>query len=75
MPAAPRVRTTRASWWERAFIVPYWVNFHAEHHLFMHVPCWKLPALHRAVRATEPGKRMEVARSYAAVMREATSRR
>jgi len=41
-------RTTRASWWERAFIAPYWVNFHAEHHLFMHVPCWKLPRLHRA---------------------------
>ena len=65
-------RTTRASWWERAFIAPYWVNFHAEHHLFMHVPCWKLPALHRAVRATEPGRRMEVAPGYAAVMREAT---
>ncbi|HEV2081685.1 MAG TPA: fatty acid desaturase family protein [Brevundimonas sp.] len=67
-------RTTRASWWERAFIAPYWVNFHAEHHLFMHVPCWKLPALHRAVRATEPGKRIEVAPGYAAVMREATAR-
>lgn len=65
-------RTTRASWWERAFIAPYWVNFHAEHHLFMHVPCWKLPTLHRAVRATEPGKRMEVAPGYVAVMREAT---
>ncbi len=67
-------RTTRAGWWERAFIAPYWVNFHAEHHLFMHVPCWKLPALHRAVRATEPGRRMEVAPGYATVMREATER-
>jgi fatty acid desaturase len=66
-------RTTRASWWERAFIAPYWVNFHAEHHLFMHVPCWKLPALHRAVRATEPGQRMEVARGYVAVLAEASS--
>jgi fatty acid desaturase len=68
-------RTTRASWWERAFIAPYWVNFHAEHHLFMHVPCWKLPALHRAVRGTEPGRRMEVAPGYLGVMREATRRR
>lgn len=67
-------RTTRAGWWERAFIAPYWVNFHAEHHLFMHVPCWKLPALHRAVRATEPGRRMEVAPGYVAVMREATGK-
>jgi fatty acid desaturase len=65
-------RTTRASWWERAFIAPYWVNFHAEHHLFMHVPCWKLPALHRAVRGTPQGARMEVAGGYLSVLREAT---
>lgn len=67
-------RTTRAAWWERAFIAPYWVNFHAEHHLFMHVPCWKLPRLHRAVRTTPQGARMEVAASYRAVLGEATRR-
>ncbi|TPW04167.1 MAG: fatty acid desaturase [bacterium] len=67
-------RTTRAAWWERAFLAPYWVNFHAEHHLFMHVPCWKLPALHRAVRATPQGDRMEVAGGYLAVLAEASSR-
>ena len=65
-------RTTRASWWERAFIAPYWVNFHAEHHLFMHVPCWKLPALHRAVRAAPQGARMEVAGGYVEVLRTAS---
>ncbi len=68
-------RTTRASWWERAFIAPYWVNFHAEHHLFMHVPCWKLPALHRAVRGKAQGERMEVAGGYAEVLRTATQQR
>lgn len=67
-------RTTRASGWERAFIAPYWVNFHAEHHLFMHVPCWNLPRLHRAIRATEPGQRMEVANGYIEVLRRAASR-
>lgn len=67
-------RTTRASWWERAFIAPYWVNFHAEHHLFMHVPCWKLPALHRAVRARPGGERMEVADGYPDVLAKASSR-
>jgi len=65
-------RTTRASWWERAFIAPYWVNFHAEHHLFMHVPCWNLPALHRAVGAAPERGRMEVANGYSEVLREAT---
>lgn len=65
-------RTTRARWWERALIAPYWVNFHAEHHLFMHVPCWNLPRLHRAVRATAPGARMEVADGYVSVLRQTT---
>lgn len=67
-------RTTRASWWERAFIAPYWVNFHAEHHLFMHVPCWKLPALHREVRSRPQGERMEVADGYLAVLAEASAK-
>ncbi|HAV50195.1 MAG TPA: fatty acid desaturase, partial [Brevundimonas sp.] len=67
-------RTTRANWLERAFIAPYWVNFHAEHHLFMHVPCWKLPALHRAVHARPEGERMEVAGGYAEVLRAASSK-
>ncbi|MBU2166879.1 MAG: fatty acid desaturase family protein [Alphaproteobacteria bacterium] len=66
-------RTTRATWLERAFIAPYWVNFHAEHHLFMHVPCWKLPALHRAVHTRPEGARMEVAGGYAEVLRAATA--
>lgn len=67
-------RTTRARWWERAFIAPYWVNFHAEHHLFMHVPCWRLPALHRAVRSKPQGGRMEVAGGYVEVLKIARGR-
>lgn len=68
-------RTTRANWLERAFIAPYWVNFHAEHHLFMHVPCWKLPTLHRAIHTRPEGARMEVAGGYAEVLKRATTRR
>jgi fatty acid desaturase len=68
-------RTTRARWWERAFIAPYWVNFHAEHHLFMHVPCWKLPALHRALRAKPQAAGMEVADGYLSVLRVAAAGR
>lgn len=67
-------RTTRARWWERAFVAPYWVNFHAEHHLFMHVPCWKLPALHRAVRDRPLGRAIEVSPSYLDVLRTVTTR-
>lgn len=68
-------RTTRARWWERAFIAPYWVNFHAEHHLFMHVPCWSLPRLHRAIGKKPQAQGMEVASGYLAVLKAASSRR
>lgn len=61
-------RTTRARWWERALIAPYWVNFHAEHHLFMHVPCWRLPALHRALAQKPEAGRMVTADGYGDVL-------
>lgn len=67
-------RTTGASWWERALIAPYWVNFHAEHHLFMHVPCWNLPALNRAIARTPKAVGMERAPNYVSVVRTATGR-
>lgn len=43
--------------------------------MFMHVPCWKLPALHRAVHARPESERMEVAGGYGEVLRAATARR
>ena len=45
-------RTTEAGWLARALIAPYFVNYHAEHHLFMSVPCYRLPAIHRALVAS-----------------------
>ena len=65
-------RTTRASWWERALIAPYWVNFHAEHHLFMWVNSYKLPALHQKLGEKGVLGRMEVAPGYLSVLREAS---
>jgi len=40
-------RTTRAGLVERALIAPYYVNYHCEHHMFMHLPCYNLPRAHR----------------------------
>ena len=68
-------RTTRACWWERAFIAPYWVNFHAEHHLFMWVNSYKLPALHEKLREKGVLDRMEVASGYLSVLCEASGKR
>jgi fatty acid desaturase len=67
-------RTTRANWLERLFVAPYWVNYHLEHHLFMFVPCWRLPAAHRALLAAGLRGRMEIQPGYGAVLRLATSR-
>jgi fatty acid desaturase len=67
-------RTTRANWLERLLVAPYRVNYHLEHHLFMFVPCWRLPAAHRALLAAGWGARMEIQPGYRAVLRLATSR-
>lgn len=48
--------------------------FHAALAMFMDVPCWKLPALHRAVRARLKSRRMEVAPGYLAVLARAPAR-
>jgi fatty acid desaturase len=40
----------------------------------MFVPCWRLPAAHRALLAAGLRQRMEVQPGYAAVLRLATSR-
>ena len=42
-------------------------------YVFMHVPCWKLPALHRAIRGRPQGARMEVADGYLSVLAEASA--
>jgi fatty acid desaturase len=66
-------RTTLANPVERLLIAPSWVNYHLEHHLFMFVPCWRLPAAHRLLIAGGRGPRMEVQHGYRAVLRLAAS--
>jgi fatty acid desaturase len=67
-------RTTLANPIERALIAPYWVNYHAEHHLFMYLPCYRLPEAHRLLVEKGFIKRMEVRPGYLEVMKLATSR-
>lgn len=64
-------RTTLAGPLERLFIAPYWVHYHGEHHVFMHVPCYNLPRAHRLLRSKGYGKRMIIAPSYASVLKQA----
>ncbi|SFJ64010.1 Fatty acid desaturase [Caulobacter sp. UNC279MFTsu5.1] len=67
-------RTTHANWLERALIAPYHVNFHAEHHLFMHMPCWNLPKAHRLLAAKGRTEGMLTAPGYLSVLKAASSR-
>jgi fatty acid desaturase len=67
-------RTTHANLLERIFLAPYWVNYHCEHHMFMHVPCYNLPRTHRLLAAKGVIPRMLTARSYLEVLRLASSK-
>lgn len=65
------VRTTRAGPLARLLVAPYWVNYHLEHHMVMHVPCWRLRDMHRLLLSKGLGGDMRVAPSYRAAMEEA----
>ena len=67
-------RTTQANWIERALIAPYWVNFHTEHHMFMHMPCWNLPKAHRLLVKKGLTERMLTAPGYLSVLKAASSK-
>jgi fatty acid desaturase len=64
-------RTTHANLIERALIAPYYVNYHCEHHMFMHVPCWNLPRTQRLLKAKGVLPRMLTAPGYLTVLRAA----
>jgi fatty acid desaturase len=66
-------RTTLANPIERLLIAPFWVHYHAEHHVFMHVPCYRLPALHDVLMNKDYWSRMKIAPGYVSVLREATT--
>ncbi len=68
-------RTTYANWFARAFIAPYFVNFHLEHHLLLFVPCYSLSKAHKLMLAKGYGPRMEIQRDgYLALLARASSR-
>ena len=67
-------RTTHASLFERATIAPYWVNYHCEHHMFMHLPCYRLAGAHRLLQAKGITAQMEVQPDYLSVLKQASNK-
>jgi len=68
-----QARTTHANLFERAFIAPYFVNYHCEHHMFMHVPCWNLPRVRALLASRGVTGRMEGSRGYLTVLAAASA--
>jgi fatty acid desaturase len=66
-------RTTHANWLERLLIAPYWVHFHAEHHLWMHIPCYRLEAAHKMLAEKGLTDKMEVKQGYRQILQLATA--
>lgn len=66
-------RTTLASLFERALIAPYFVNYHAEHHMMMYVPCYNLPVAHELLRRAGMHDQMTIVHGYGDVIRLVTS--
>ena len=65
-------RTTKANWLERAFIAPYHVHYHLEHHLLVNCPHYRLPRAHRFLLDKGLGEKMEIQSGYPSVIRMAT---
>ena len=65
------VRTTLAGPLARLLVAPYWVNYHLEHHMVMHVPCWKLSDMHKALMQKGLGDQMRISDSYGSALVEA----
>ena len=61
-------RTVMASFWERALIAPYFVNYHLEHHLLVSAPCYRLATAHQLLLDKGYGDRMEIKPGYAALL-------
>jgi fatty acid desaturase len=66
-------RTTIASWWERLFVAPNFVNFHLEHHLAAAVPCYRLRDFHARLQQQHVYAHTDFPTSYAAVLKSVTT--
>jgi len=64
-------RTTRAGWLARMTVAPIHVNYHLEHHVMASVPFYRLPLMHRLLRAKDA---VPVPTGYGDVLRLAASR-
>lgn len=67
-------RTTKTAWWERLLLAPYHVHYHAEHHLWMHIPCYNLARTHELLAQKGHTSKMVIAGGYSEVLETTANR-
>lgn len=63
-------RTTLVNWFERAFIAPYRVNYHLEHHLLVSCPFYRLPRVHQLLLNKGLESSMEIRHGYRDMLKQ-----
>ena len=64
-------RTTLPSWLDRIFIVPRNISYHLEHHLYPHIPFYRLPELHHCLMEQESYQQhAHITQTYSGVLQE-----
>ncbi len=66
-------RTIVPGWLERALFAPNYVNYHLEHHFMASIPCYRLPELHRLLKARGAYSGTRIFDSYLEVVRHAVT--
>ena len=65
---ADRLISIRSNPVERALVAPFYMNYHAEHHLFPGVPARRLPAVQRRLTTQPEGAPHLIRRTYASAL-------
>lgn len=66
-------RTVEAPWWQRLVFAPNGVNYHMEHHFMASVPCYRLAALRRHLKAQGALQGVPEFKGYPQVLRHAVA--
>lgn len=64
-------RTTQANWLARVTVAPHRVNYHLEHHLWMGIPSYLFPKLHRRLQEVGALQGTQQAQGYWEVLVQA----
>jgi fatty acid desaturase len=65
-------RTTYANFFEKMLFAPHHVNYHAEHHLMMQVPCYNYPKMHQMLKQKGFYEKGLLEPDYSSVLKLAT---